>query len=61
MNPYPNPYDPEEQAQAIGGTDITDHHVEVDTTLALNSDKRVRKPTEKGLETYESKRAEHWS
>ena len=57
----PPPPDPGEQAQAIGGADETDHHVQVDYTQDLDPDKRVRKPTEKGLEMYESKRAEHWS
>ena len=57
----PPPPDPEEQAQAIGGADETDHHVQVDNTQDLDPDKRVRKPNEKGLEMYESKRAEHWS
>ena len=46
----PPPPDPEEQAQAIGGADETDHHVQVDNTQDLDPDKRVRKPTEKGQE-----------
>ena len=36
----PPPPDPEEQAQAIGGADETDHHVQVDNTQDLDPDKR---------------------
>ena len=39
----PPPPDPEEQAQAIGGADETDHHVQVDNTQDLDPDHRSLK------------------